>query len=69
MSQPRSDLQFVTIPAEHATAVEAMWLRTRQLVYSISPAMADAFKPLILSIYWQGLLDGYDIKSRERSKQ
>lgn len=55
MIQPRS---------EDAAAYDAAWRRARQLCYQLPPLIVEAFKPVIISIYFQGLVDGYGTAER-----
>lgn len=56
---------FIETPIEHAGAYETAWRRSRQLCLGLPPLVFEAFRPLIISIYFQGMMDGYDVKTRE----
>lgn len=58
-------IELIDIPPEYGGAVDAAWKRAKQLSYGMPLFILDAMKPMIVSIYMQGLVDGYGVRDRE----
>lgn len=66
MSKKRAaTIELIDIPPEYSGAVDTAWERAKQLSYGRPLFMLNAMKPMIISIYMQGLVDGYGIRDRE----
>lgn len=58
-------VELIDVPAEYSGAVDTAWKRAKQLSYGMPRFMLEAMKPMIVSIYMQGLVDGYGVRDNE----
>lgn len=52
-------VEILDVPPEFDSAMEIAWKRARQLSWGMPVFMLEAMKPMLVSIYMQGLVDGY----------
>jgi hypothetical protein len=58
-------VEMIDIPPEHAGAMEVAWKRARQLSWGMPLFMLNAMKPMLVSIYMQGCVDGFGACERQ----
>lgn len=59
-------INIIEIPSEHDGAVAVAWRRIQALAFG-APIILDIWKPLLVSIYMQGLMDGVDALERAKA--
>lgn len=60
--------EILEVPPEHRGAIETAWKRLRQLAWGMPLWMLEAMKPMLVSIYMQGCVDGYEMAQREAQR-
>lgn len=58
-------VEIIEIPPEQQGAIDTAWRRLRQLAWGMPLWMLEAMKPMLVSIYMQGMVDGYGAAERE----
>jgi hypothetical protein len=61
-------VEIVDIPPEFDGAIAVAWKRTQQLSWGMPLFMLEAMRPMLISIYMQGVVDGYSLREREESR-
>jgi hypothetical protein len=61
-------VEIIEIPLEFDGAMNVAWKRARQLSWGMPLFMLEAMKPMLVSIYMQGCVDGYEAAIRSEGK-
>jgi hypothetical protein len=59
-------VEIVDIPSEFDEAVAVAWKRVQRLSWGMPLFMLEAVKPMLVSIYMQGIVDGYSVREKEQ---
>jgi hypothetical protein len=59
-------VEIIDIPPEFDGAVAVAWRRAQQLSWGMPLFMLEAMKPMLVSIYMQGIIDGYAVREKEQ---
>lgn len=69
MRRPKiSTIEIVEIPPEQQGAMDIAWKRARQLAWGMPLWMLEAMRPMLVSIYMQGCVDGFGACEKERER-